>query len=138
MNDSITRAVTSWQVIRRGFALHCPNCGGGGLFAGPLKMHEDCPSCGLRFEREEGFFLGAMVFNYTLTILLAVILPCTLLLAGLAGVAPAVVIAVVTSLVLPLLFYRPAKCLWLMTYYAALPHDLPANGGVLPDAQSLY
>jgi hypothetical protein len=25
-----------------------------------LRMHERCPACGLKFEREDGYFLGAM------------------------------------------------------------------------------
>ena len=31
-------------------------------------MHEKCPVCGLRFERESGYFLGAMYFSYMLAI----------------------------------------------------------------------
>ncbi len=31
-------------------------------------MNEKCPACGHRFGREEGFFLGAMVFSYVLGI----------------------------------------------------------------------
>jgi len=41
-------------------------------------MHERCPACGLRFEREEGYFLGAMYVGYGLALaticLLAVLL----------------------------------------------------------------
>jgi drug/metabolite transporter (DMT)-like permease len=29
-------------------------------------MHERCPACGLKFEREEGYFLGAMYIGYAL------------------------------------------------------------------------
>jgi uncharacterized protein (DUF983 family) len=29
-------------------------------------MRDPCPRCGLRFEREEGFFLGAYVINFAL------------------------------------------------------------------------
>ena len=29
-------------------------------------MHERCLECGLRFEREGGYFLGAMYFSYAL------------------------------------------------------------------------
>jgi hypothetical protein len=29
-------------------------------------MHERCPVCGLKFEREEGYFLGAMYISYGL------------------------------------------------------------------------
>ncbi len=33
-------------------------------------MCERCPRCGLRFEREEGFFLGAYVINFGLVLFL--------------------------------------------------------------------
>ena len=29
-------------------------------------MHERCPACGLKFEREDGYFLGAMYIGYGL------------------------------------------------------------------------
>lgn len=29
-------------------------------------MHDRCPSCGLRFNREPGYFLGAMYISYGL------------------------------------------------------------------------
>ena len=31
-------------------------------------MHQRCPLCGLRYEREPGYFLGAMYFSYVLSI----------------------------------------------------------------------
>jgi len=31
-------------------------------------MHETCPVCGLKYEREPGYFLGAMYFSYLLSI----------------------------------------------------------------------
>ena len=39
-------------------------------------MHEYCPACGLKFEREEGYFLGAMYISYGLAlfVILAVVL----------------------------------------------------------------
>lgn len=51
----------------------CPRCREGPLFRAPLwrglfAMYESCPSCGLRFEREPGYFLGAMYFSYALSI----------------------------------------------------------------------
>jgi uncharacterized protein (DUF983 family) len=51
----------------------CPRCRQGPIFRLPLwrgflAMHERCPSCGLKFEREPGYFLGAMYFSYLLSI----------------------------------------------------------------------
>lgn len=31
-------------------------------------MHPRCPVCGLKFEREPGYFLGALYFSYALSI----------------------------------------------------------------------
>ena len=47
----------------------CPRCRVGRIFRGSLlrifpRMHERCPVCDLKFEREEGYFLGAMYISY--------------------------------------------------------------------------
>lgn len=51
-----------WAILRQ----RCPRCGKGKVFAGSVRMHEECPACKIRFEREEGYFLGAMYFSYFL------------------------------------------------------------------------
>lgn len=51
-------------LLGRAVRLHCPHCGGGGLFAGFLTMKRQCPSCGLRLERGEAdYFVGAYLLN---------------------------------------------------------------------------
>jgi len=39
------------------------------IFLGFPKMHERCPTCDLKFEREEGYFLGAMYISYALALI---------------------------------------------------------------------
>ncbi len=34
------------------------------MFADRLTLVEHCPACGFRFEREPGYWIGAMVINY--------------------------------------------------------------------------
>ncbi len=46
----------------------CPRCGDGAVFGTLLRMHRACPACGLEFEREPGYFLGAMYFSYALAV----------------------------------------------------------------------
>lgn len=51
----------------------CPRCRAGrifqySLFRGFPKMNDRCPVCGLQFEREEGYFLGAMYISYGLAL----------------------------------------------------------------------
>jgi uncharacterized protein (DUF983 family) len=60
----------------------CPRCRLGKIFRSSIfffpKMHERCPVCGLKFEREQGYFLGAMYISYGLA--LAIILLFTILM----------------------------------------------------------
>lgn len=50
-------------------AMSCPECRRGKVFANLfLKMNPTCPACGLKFEREPGYFLGAMYFSYAMAI----------------------------------------------------------------------
>src|SRR3954447_20105107 len=51
----------------------CPRCRVGKIFRNSIfkiyrwpKMYEHCPECGLKFEREGGYFLGAMYISYGL------------------------------------------------------------------------
>ncbi len=46
----------------------CPRCRQGLIFRGWLAMHEACPVCGLKFNREPGYYLGAMYVSYGLSI----------------------------------------------------------------------
>ena len=46
----------------------CPRCQRAPIFRGRLAMHPVCPSCGLRFEREPGYFTGAMYVSYVLAV----------------------------------------------------------------------
>ena len=62
-----------WTLLGRCLRLRCPLCGQGKLFDGLLKMRASCSHCGLKFEREPGFFLGSIYFNYGLTALVVVV-----------------------------------------------------------------
>jgi uncharacterized protein (DUF983 family) len=48
----------------------CPRCRTGRIFRKSVwlfpRMYERCPACGLKFEREDGYFLGAMYIGYGL------------------------------------------------------------------------
>jgi uncharacterized protein (DUF983 family) len=44
----------------------CPKCRAGAVFRGFYSMNKTCPECGLKFEREPGYFMGAMVFGYVI------------------------------------------------------------------------
>ena len=48
------RGPTLLQTLSRGLRLRCPRCGEGRLFASWNRLLEDCPVCGLDFERRLG------------------------------------------------------------------------------------
>ena len=49
-------------------ALRCPRCLRGRVWRSFMTMNERCPDCGLVFEREPGYFTGAMVVSYMLAV----------------------------------------------------------------------
>jgi len=49
--------------MRRAITRRCPYCGSPGIYDGYFALREQCPRCGVRFEREEGYFLGAYALN---------------------------------------------------------------------------
>jgi len=53
----------AWRVLR----LRCPACGIGRPYSGLTGMRPHCRHCGFRFEREPGYFLGAIYVNYGVT-----------------------------------------------------------------------
>jgi uncharacterized protein (DUF983 family) len=48
---------------------HCPKCQTGRVFRSLWKMYDDCPVCGLDFDRgDPGYFTGAMYASYAIAI----------------------------------------------------------------------
>src|SRR3954447_17858205 len=59
---------------RRALRLRCPRCGRAPIFRGWFAMHDACPACGRRFNRDAGYFLGSIYFNYAMTATLVIIM----------------------------------------------------------------
>ena len=63
-------ALTFGEALRCFVRLRCPACQRGELFAGIFKMLPRCPQCGLPYFRESGYFIGAMIVNYAITMMI--------------------------------------------------------------------
>jgi uncharacterized protein (DUF983 family) len=101
------------EMLWRAFRLRCPRCGEGALFDGWFSMHETCERCALRFEREPGYFVGAIYVNYALTAVLCLGTPIALdLLFGIPLWAQLAVAGALAVLV-PVVFFRYSRSLWL-------------------------
>jgi uncharacterized protein (DUF983 family) len=118
------------RILSRGVRLRCPRCGEGQLFSGFFSMHPRCPHCALTFEREQGYFVGAIYINYAATTLLAIAgfltldycvrlsLPLQLLLWG------------SFAILFPLFFFRYSRSLWLSLDYLFNPAELPPDSNL--------
>jgi uncharacterized protein (DUF983 family) len=106
-------------LLARALRLRCPRCGEGRLYAHGLAMLERCPACGLRYEREQGYFVGAVYVNYAITTV--AVLGGVIALDQLFGLSLAtqLIIAVPLALLLPLLVHRHARSIWLAVGYLA-------------------
>ena len=110
-------------VIGRGLRLRCPRCGGTRLYAGPFRMHEACAACGLRYEREAGYFVGAIYVNYAATVLVAA--GTVLVLDWVIGLTLAwqLGIGIALAVLVPLAFFRYSRSLWLCLDYLVTRAD---------------
>jgi hypothetical protein len=76
-------------------------------------MHSECQHCGASLEREPGFFLGAIYFNYGLTAVVATA-AYLILVFGCNYPSKAVMLGVLGfCLLFPVAYFRHARALWL-------------------------
>lgn len=124
-----TMPVPRRQIIARGLANHCPNCGRHTLFQpGALfKINARCANCGMKFDRGEGFFLGPFVINYGVTAFGFVVPVVLLYFFGKLGATATIALAGTGAIIMPALLYRLSWSWWLMTYFCFLPQKLPNN-----------
>ena len=78
-------------------------------------MHEDCAHCGHHFEKEPGFFLGAMYVSYALTIAESVTVYA---FAYYFVTRSVLILPIVFAVVLPLTFvnFRYSRIMWMYAF----------------------
>jgi uncharacterized protein (DUF983 family) len=112
------------KILVRGLKLKCPACGEGALYKSVFKMHERCPSCGLVYGREQGYFVGAIYINVMATE--ALILLVYLVSIFTASISDSVLfpLLIVMAVALPLIFFRFSRGLWMSIDHIVSPrHD---------------
>ena len=95
-------------------AARCPRCRGARIFRGRLAMNRVCPACGLRFEREPGYFTGAMYVSYALAVPLIAALTAVVYLIA-PHLSFEATLAVATVLFLPCVpaIFRISRVVWI-------------------------
>ena len=102
--------------MRRALTRRCPYCGGGGIYKGYLELRDSCPTCGVRFEREEGYFLGAYALNLVVAEILGLGLAIFLIFGTALRDADLIwqeIIAVGLAIAFPLLFFPYSRTVWI-------------------------
>jgi uncharacterized protein (DUF983 family) len=105
--------LSALQIFFRGARLRCPACGDGSLYRSLFRMRKSCSSCGLVFEREPGYFVGAIYINVIATELLLAFCYFAYYLAMPITDDRIDKVMVVLALLLPAVFYHHARSLWL-------------------------
>lgn len=105
--------ISRGTLLSRAVRLKCPQCGESKMFHHWVLMHPACPHCGLKYEREPGYFLGSIYFNYGLTALtttIAYIVFHFVLEYPNLWVVPPLLVFCITF---PILFFPFARAYWL-------------------------
>ena len=111
-------------MLWRGFTKRCARCGSGHLFKRWFTMVDDCPRCGLHFEREAGYWAGALAINIGLAIVAFVVA----FGVGLAVTAPDIPVVPFLAVLIPLMIIVPtvgypfSKTIWVAVDRALLQH----------------
>ena len=86
-------------------------------------MHQRCALCHLRFEREQGYFIGAMYMNYAFTVTITVVGYFVLESLTHITLTQQLVLWGSVSILTPLVLFRHARGLWLSFDYIFNPVD---------------
>ena len=107
----------------RGFTMRCARCGSGHLFHGYFTMVPDCPRCGLHFEREQGYWAGALAINIIVdrrAVRDRASSRCSSRRSPNVPVAPLLAILVPIVVLVPIVYYPFSKTVWVAVDLAFL------------------
>jgi uncharacterized protein (DUF983 family) len=101
------------KTLTRALRLRCPVCGESNVFRAPFQVRHHCPACRALFQREAGFFVGAIMVNVVVTEGAVMLAFGVCLLATGGGGSLTLPILFAVALLFPVLFYHHAWSLWL-------------------------
>lgn len=124
-----TARSTRWQRLRRGALGRCPRCGAGDIGATFFDLKDECPNCSWTFEREEGYWVGAIM------VLLGAVEGVYLLFLAVGVLAwwpdvrwnALLWLGLALNATMPFLLYRWSKTTWMGLHVAFFPAELEAD-----------
>src|SRR5690349_18747218 len=93
----------------RAFRLKCPTCGRAPIFRGWFAMNDNCAGCGRKFNRDAGYLLGSIYFNYAVTGAIVVIGYFTMFFGDLLTDTWRLVVLTAFGVLFPMWFFRYAR-----------------------------
>ncbi len=108
-----------WRALRR----RCPVCDQPHLFRHWLRMLDDCPRCGLHFERAAGTWTGAVGLNTVVSFgaTLGTVLGLFLLTYPHVPIGAMAIATAAVAVVVPVAFLPYSKTIWLAIDLATSP-----------------
>jgi uncharacterized protein (DUF983 family) len=100
-------------LVLRALRLRCPRCGKAPIFRGWFSMHDECQACGRRFNRDAGYLLGSIYFNYGITATLVVIMYFAMFFGDVLTDHLRLMVLSAFTVLFPTWFFRYARALWI-------------------------
>ena len=106
---------TTGQMLGRALRRRCPRCGEKEIWRSWFNLTDACPQCHYRFEREEGYWVMAIIVNTALVEGIFAVF----FVGGLIASWPEInwpyllATALVTNAILPFLFFPYSKTVWM-------------------------
>jgi uncharacterized protein (DUF983 family) len=124
-----TARSTGAQRFRRGLVGRCPRCGGDDLGDSFLDLKDACPHCGWTFEREEGYWLGAMVVLFAAVEGLYLLFLAVGIVVWWPDVRWSFLLwaGIGLNAIVPVLLYRWSKTTWMGLHSGFVPRELEAD-----------
>ena len=129
-NTSPLGGLPMTTLLARGLRKRCPMCGRSKVFRSYFGMNQGCPKCGYTFERESGYWTGAMIVNIAVAEVWFALLFGAVVLATMPDIAwvPLLIVALTTNGLLPIVFYPHSKTIWMALDLYFHPHKAIAGG----------
>ncbi|MFZ4584628.1 MAG: hypothetical protein ACOYNI_05305 [Acidimicrobiia bacterium] len=101
------------KILLWGATMRCPRCGSGKVIK-RFALVKECPRCHLHFEREHGYWTGALAIHFILLGGLILISMAILIAVTVPGVpvVPLIAILLVECVVFGTLFYPLSRTMW--------------------------
>ena len=119
--------VSRRDILLRGLACRCPNCGARGLLASWFRLRPACSGCGMDLSKSDGYYTGTTSIGYVASILVVLVPVGLLVVRKSLSVAAGVTLGILGSLAVVVLLYPAMLCWMVAAFHVALPGELPAN-----------